>query len=304
MRGMWWKCAVCAAAVSGCFSEPGDWGYPGGSAGEPSAGRGGSGPSAGTGGNATGGGPAAGRGGQGGGNAGHGGSIGGGAGRAGSGGTSSGGSGNAGSGNGGSGNAGTGSGGTGNAGSCASAEACGGNVVGNWTVASSCLDVEGEFDVRGLGLGCSSARITGSRVVAGTLSANADGTYADRTTTSGEDRLELADECLTVSGTLVACERIGPIFAAFGYESATCTQAPAGGCLCYAVFEHTGGMGVLSLAESDSGTYRTSGDVLTLVDDFGEPTSYEYCASGDQLTLRPNATDKGELRGSIVLARQ
>jgi hypothetical protein len=300
-RGTWWKGAVCAAAVGGCFSNPEDdpWIDPGGEAGQTSAGSSGN---AGTG-------PSAGAGGSGvAGQAGAGGS--GVAGRAGAGGSGvagqagAGGSGVAGQGaTGGSGGGQSGSGGTG--GPCSSVPPCGGDITGTWTVASSCLDVRGVLDVSGLGLGCSSAPLTGSRVVAGTFVANANGTYVDNTTTSGEERIELPEACLSVSGTLVTCERVAPVFAAvYGYDSVTCTtDADGDGCLCDAVFEQTAGMGLLSLDPADSGTYVSSGDVVTLHDAFGASVDYLYCVAGEQLTLLPRTTATGTPRGRIVLVQ-
>jgi hypothetical protein len=292
-RGTWWKGALCAAAVGGCFSNPDDdpWVDPGGEAGETSAGSSGS----------AGAGPSAGAGGSGvAGQAGAGGS--GVAGQAGAGGT--GGSGVAGrAGAGGSGGGQSGSGGTG--GPCSPAPTCGGDITGTWTVASSCLDVRGVLDVSGLGLGCSSAPLTGSRVVAGTFIANADGTYVDNTTTSGEERIELPEACLSVSGTIVTCERVAPVFAAvYGYDSMTCApDADGDGCLCDAVFEQTSGMGLLSLDPATSGTYVSSADVVTLYDDFGESVDYLYCVSGEQLTMLPRTTATGTPRGRIVLVQ-
>src|SRR5262252_1806599 len=90
----------------------------------------------------------------------------------------------------GSGGAGT-SGASGNSGggqSCPNVTACGGNAVGTWTVASSCLTVAGTRDLSSIGLGCSSP-VTGSLQVTGTLTIKADGTFVDNTTTSGEEHL-------------------------------------------------------------------------------------------------------------------
>lgn len=292
--------AVLALAVAGCFTEPGGlddggWGHAGAGG---SGASGGSGP-AGSGGSATAGQPPV---------AGSGGSGTGGAGTAGRGGSGTGGSGTAGSG--GSGAAGTGaSGGSGTGGSagaggaCPSAMACGGDVVGLWTVTSSCLAVKGELDILGFGLGCRTVGVRGSRVVAGSFTANADGTYVDQTTTSGEELLEVPEACLSVSGTVVTCDRLGPVFESLGYDSVTCAD-DGGGCRCNAVFEQTGGMGVLSLIPASTGRYITSNGTITLLDDNGStPAAYAYCASADQLTLLPQSSATDAPRGSITLVK-
>lgn len=193
-----------------------------------------------------------------------------------------------------------GSGGKG--GACASAAACGGNVTGNWTVASACFDVSGDMDVSALGLGCHSAAVTGSRTVGGTFIANADGTYVDRTTTSGEDQLTLSPACLSVSGVVVTCERIGPVFEIYGYDSVTCADAGDGSCLCDAVLAQSSGLGVLSMEPRAQGSFTTSGHTLTLNDGLNDSQSYEYCSSAGQLTLRPLSTLTGTLRGTLALA--
>src|SRR5450755_1519290 len=67
-------------------------------------------------------------------------------------------------------------------GACTNVTACGGDVVGTWTV-SSCLNVSGQLDLS-ISPDCS-AQVTGSLQVSGTWSAKADGTYTDNTTTTG-----------------------------------------------------------------------------------------------------------------------
>src|SRR3954471_222743 len=61
--------------------------------------------------------------------------------------------------------------------SCPNGTACGGNVIGSWTVSSSCLSVTGELNPALAGAGCPSAPVTGSLEVTGTFTVNADGTY-------------------------------------------------------------------------------------------------------------------------------
>src|SRR5215831_1249994 len=80
----------------------------------------------------------------------------------------------------------------GSSGTCSNVTACGGSLVGTWTVASSCLSVSGQVDLTLVGAGCPSAPVTGSLQVTGTWTANADGTYMDDTTTTGQEQLTLA----------------------------------------------------------------------------------------------------------------
>ena len=63
------------------------------------------------------------------------------------------------------GSTGTGGGGT----SCPNVTACGGNLVGTWTVTSSCLKVSGNLDLSLAGAGCPSTPVTGDLQVTGFL---------------------------------------------------------------------------------------------------------------------------------------
>jgi hypothetical protein len=165
------------------------------------------------------------------------------------------------------------------------------------------LDVTGVIDLIPLGIGCDSAPITGSRAVAGTFIANADGSYVDLTTTSGEDQIRLAPQCLNVSGVVVTCERIAAVFTAYGYDSVNCAPGNDGECSCDAVFARDAGLGRLTFDPLPNGSFTTSGNVLTLSDEWNNRASYQYCASAGELELRPLETLTGTLRGSVVLAK-
>jgi hypothetical protein len=259
--------AVCAVGLGGCFSETGDLGWDhDGEAGAPgSGGTGGTGATSSTGGTTSGGQPSSG----------------------GSSGTTSGGS--------------SGSGGTGA--SCSSIAACGGDVVGEWTVTSSCLEVSGELDLSLIGLGCMSAPVTGLLQVAGTWTANSNGTYSDDTITSGEEQIELSATCLSISGTIVRCEQLGPAIQMLGYSSATCTPDASGGCACNAQVEQSGSMGAVVMFPSTSGDYVTSGNVLT-TSNFETVTQYSYCASATELSVKPLSNAMGTLTGAIQFEKQ
>lgn len=216
------------------------------------------------------------------------------------------GTGNAGSGaaTGGSGNGGGtgGSGGTGAIPQCSDAPGCGGDVVGSWTVASSCLELSGLADVTRIGLGCSAIPVTGYLEVTGTWTANGDGTYSDETVTSGWAQLQPSQSCLAISGTVIQCRQLGDALEAMGYTYVTCTPRTGGGCNCDAVVEQHGGIGVLSIIPGTSGEYTVAGDVLTTVSD--DPAEYSYCVSGEQLTMHPLTDNAGTVTGTIELFQQ
>src|SRR5262249_17897747 len=86
----------------------------------------------------------------------------------------------------------SGRGGGGGGASCSNVTACGGSVVGTWTVSSSCLRLGGTLDISNAGLdpsSCKNVTITGTLNVTGTWTANANGTYTDGTSTSGDAQI-------------------------------------------------------------------------------------------------------------------
>ena len=184
---------------------------------------------------------------------------------------------------------------------CPNVTACGGGVVGTWTVASSCLKVSGDLNLSLAGAGCASAPVTGSLTVTGTLTANADGTYSDGTVTTGDEQFTLAPACLVISSTPVNCEGAANIIKTLGYASLTCTPAAGGGCTCAGTVHQTGGFGLVSVAPSTIGSHTTSGNLLTLSGDAGD-AGYSYCVSTDKLTVTPQSTSP-TMTGTIVLQK-
>ncbi len=237
MRGnrTWWLAAICGVGLEACFTGSTDLGFHNqAGAGNPSPANVGSGGVTGTGTTATGGQEAMG----------------------------------------GSGAETGGSSGTGGEGPCFNVVPCGGDVVGTWTVTSSCLGVSGAVDLSALGLACASAPVTGSLEVTGTWIAHLNGTYSDQTITSGDEQLDVPAACLSISGTQINCDMMAQTLEYPGHSSATCTPAPSGGCTCQLHLEQTGGMGVRS-----------------------------YCVSGNRLTITPTLSQAGTLTGTIELAK-
>ena len=199
---------------------------------------------------------------------------------------------------------GTGGSGTGGAGpSCPNGTACGGSVVGTWNVSSSCLTLsDSNVDIGLAGLDprtCNNVTISGSLTVTGTLTAKADGTYTDGTTTSGTAQVKMPAGCLMLSGTTTTCARIGGPFAGgLGFSDVTCTDASGGGCDCVATVNQPGGIGWVTAAAQTSGNYVASGNTLTN----DGTTTYSYCVAGNQLTLTPTGTTPKET-GTIVLQK-
>jgi len=183
-----------------------------------------------------------------------------------SGGSGSGGRSNGGAGSGGAQSSGGSSGSGGQTSRCPNGSACGGDLVGTWNVTSSCLTLSGDMDMTLTSLGCATVPVTGSLEVTGTWTANADGTYTDGTTTTGSMTFPLAAACLSISSVYVECAKIGGIFTALGWKTATCSNDASGQCRCSATAEQKGGLGVISPWASETGTYTRSGSDLNADD--------------------------------------
>jgi hypothetical protein len=188
---------------------------------------------------------------------------------------------------------------------CEAVEPCGGEVVGTWVVAGSCLPVSGIANMSGFGLGCTEAPISGALEVTGTWAANADGTFTDGTTTTGDSQIELPPSCLTVSGTTTTCDRLGGALQSLGYASVTCADAASGGgCTCAATVDQTGGLAMLAFGAASSGTYTTANNVLTASTGGADANAYAYCVSGNQMVMTPQASGRtGALTGTVVLVK-
>lgn len=201
---------------------------------------------------------------------------------------------------GGSGQAGTGTGQSGSGvsvtPSCEGAAPCGGNLVGTWKVASSCLKMAGEMDTSLLSLGCASVPVNGSLQTTGTFVANADGSYVDDTTTTGSLTMTLAAGCLSVSSVAVGCDRIGSVFTAAGWKTAECTANAESGCNCTLTANQQGGLGAIVPFTERTGHYTTSGNTVTI-----SSTKYSYCAPGNSVTLIPQSS---ALTGAVVLTHE
>jgi hypothetical protein len=159
-------------------------------------------------------------------------------------------------------------------------------------------------DMSGFGLGCTAAPVTGALEVSGTWTANADETFTDATTTTGDSRLDLPPECLNISGTVTRCDRLGGALQALGYASVTCVDAASGGgCTCAATVDQTGGLAMLAFGAASSGTYTTANNVLT-ASGGTNTNNYAYCVSGNQMVVTPQATGTtGTLTGTIAFVK-
>jgi hypothetical protein len=155
---------------------------------------------------------------------------------------------------------------------------CGGDVVGDWTVESFCVDgVDLEAPWVVPGTDCAGTEITIYPDYTGDLSFSADGTYTFRVETSA-----LYDYAIPASCT-------------YGYSCAdfdayspdwTCTGDGSGGCVCSGVATDLAGV------DEDAGTWVAAGNQLTFTGEEG-PTDVDYCADRGVLRLYDAAAATG-----------
>jgi len=185
--------------------------------------------------------------------------------------------------------------------SCSNVTACGGSVVGTWTVSSPCLKLSGTVDISMAGLdpsSCKNVTITGSMNVSGTWTASANGTYTDDTTTTGDAQVQLPAGCLMISGTTTTCKGISGPIGGVGLTNASCTDAAGGGCTCTGTIQHMGGIGWMTSDPQTSGVYSTANNTLTA----DSTTKYSYCVAGNTMTWTPQPTSPTAM-GTIVFQK-
>lgn len=154
-------------------------------------------------------------------------------------------------------------------GECAFDGACGGDVLGTWTLEGVCL-LETYTETTGSGVPCATVEI--DLDMTGTFEFLADNTYTAETRITGEIRSVLVDECLD---GLSDCSQ-------FEDDATTCTGDVAVSCTCTAPID---------IPDSATGQWQTNGDMLTLDEretggdpDEG-PEDSEYCVDGDTLQI-------------------
>jgi hypothetical protein len=194
--------------------------------------------------------------------------------------------------------------------SCQEVAACGGNIVGDWAIVSSCAGLIASASSAALKGFCSQASFDASGLdLEGTISFKADGTYTASTTLSGSVAEILPKSCLTVRGVTLTCAQLNQVLrsaqvsgtAQAPTPSFTCSDASGGGCACRTAVEQQN--------TTSSGRYGTSGTVLTQTRGATIDQS-DYCLDGSGLHLAPHggATTSGTgglgVSGRIELKRK
>ena len=182
----------------------------------------------------------------------------------------------------------------GGGGGCGVADTCGGDVVGSWSIAGTCLSqtASGSDVIPN----CPAASISILDLqFNGTMQYRADLTYTTQVTGSFTERMILPLECLnTTCAQVNATAQADP-----SLSSASCA---AWGTACVCV------LSVAPVSAAENGSYTTSGGVMSHAPTTGAPEQDNYCIKGDTMTL---ATTMGMLgvmgmqaAGTLTLVKQ
>jgi hypothetical protein len=182
---------------------------------------------------------------------------------------------------------------------CSSAAGCGGDIAGSWKITSSCITVDaGGMDFN---MDCPGATAQASGFsISGTATYGTDGTYSAMTTMTGSIIVNLPATCLMSGGLTLTCAQLTAVLqsdlANSDYQSAVCNGS--GGCSCVLTLKPT--------SSTTTGTYTTSGSVLTETETGGTPDQSTYCVNGTSLTLSPSAMAQmsSGVSGTITLTKQ
>ncbi len=178
-------------------------------------------------------------------------------------------------------------------GSCATPAACGGNIVGNWVVTSSCVQLTGMF-ASSL---CPTATAVASLRYSGQVSYTASMTYTLSSSASGTETIDFPASCVTTT-----CNQIAQALQASppdGLTSIHCSPAAGGGCACAANLSPE--------SNTETGTYTLSGTSITTTASGGGDETDSYCAVANHLDIIPDTgspLSDVTISGSIGLTMQ
>ena len=187
----------------------------------------------------------------------------------------------------------SGCGGSGDSGgTCGNTPACGGDIVGTWTIASSCVTPGPSMPAV-----CQGTNDIANIKITGTITYNADMTYTGNSLVSGSETVMLPLSCLTSSNAPATCDQLGQLYMKDPTnQSATCSGSSI--CTCKIVISET---------SMTTGTYATTAAGLLADTPTGEsPSQTDYCVKGKTLTLSPHAAAgmMGQtLTGTITLTK-
>jgi hypothetical protein len=170
----------------------------------------------------------------------------------------------------------------GSGGTCGNTAPCGGDIVGTWTITSSCVSADASMISSMIDTGCPGTTVSGVHVnIAGTVTYKADLTYTASSTLSGSESVTLPASCLMSQGVTATCAQLTQALAGnAAFKSANCTGSSS--CTCTVV--------LMDDTSTQTGTYTTTpAGLLTETAAGGTPDQSDYCVKGNTLTDSPHA---------------
>lgn len=180
-------------------------------------------------------------------------------------------------------------------GSCGNVSPCGGNIVGTWKVQNACAG-SGSSPVAEMN--CSGATLqVGSLSVSGTVTFNANMTYAVSLNESFSEIVNTPTSCLAMGGATVSCSDLSAAAGTAlvgidaGMTKASCATAGSN-CACT--------LTVSNDINTESGTYTVSGNTFTNTPSAGGTSSMSnagYCVQGNTLHIISTLSTNGSTSG-------
>jgi hypothetical protein len=173
---------------------------------------------------------------------------------------------------------------------CGKVAACGGNIVGTWSVAASCASPAAPMIP-----GCTTASVKDvSATASGTSTFNSDGTFTLDSTQSGMETLVIPNSCL--SGA--SCSSLSAILSVGLGDAGTTASCTGSSSECDCT------LGLPASTSKEMGNYTVSGNTLTTMAN-GTTTSADYCVQGNELHVISTATgNSAGVAGDIVATKQ
>jgi hypothetical protein len=158
---------------------------------------------------------------------------------------------------------------------CGTLTACGGSVVGTWTVSSICLDSPQGYP------SCPGFQHSGQLQYSGTITFSSSGTYISALTRSGTLVSTYPTTCLAGS----TCSQLSSsLFQPdAGYAGSCSSNADA--CVCSATYAGP---------EDEQGTYTIDGSSIVMSSASWGGDQGQYCVQGNQLTVRSTPSSSSD----------
>jgi hypothetical protein len=170
----------------------------------------------------------------------------------------------------------------GGSGSCGKVAACGGDVVGSYTISAGCINNAALNMAIGSSSSCPGLTLSASGVsVTGSGSFNADMTYTTTETVKLSAVETIPTSCFSTSGITPTCAQLDQELQT---EIASGSSSISSG-HCSGASTCTCTLTLPAQTMTETGTYTTSGTTITMTSSTGKVSTDSYCAQGNELHI-------------------